>query len=217
MCSNAAAQLPKYALRCCGTRRHRGTSPTTMCSICQRVPGYTSRSRRTTRCARASLPHVCAGAYTDVFTGRQKLAFARRLGNDWQKLADYFEIPIDQRQSFTPGRRPEGVWEWLEARQRLRELRDALRYIGREDSVVELLAPPAMPAPPGVTWQGSPFPGLRHFTPDDAAIFFGRHQESTELLTRVQHERFVAVVGASGSGKSSLVAAGVLPRLHEIP
>src|SRR5262249_60188113 len=82
-----------------------------------------------------------------------------------------------------------------------------------------LVAPPRPPpaSPPGVIWQGSPFPGLRHFTPDDAAIFFGRNQETTELLVRVQQERFVAVVGASGSGKSSLVAAGVLPRLHPMP
>ena len=32
-------------------------------------------------------------AYTDVFTGRQKLVFARRLENNWQDLADYFDIP----------------------------------------------------------------------------------------------------------------------------
>jgi formylglycine-generating enzyme required for sulfatase activity len=153
-----------------------------------------------------------------VFTGRQKLAFARRLGDNWQDLADYFDIPTDQRHSFAPGREPQSVWEWLDARQRLPELLDALRYINRTDIVVEVLALPAPPASaPGVAWQGSPFPGLRHFTPDDAAIFFGRNQESTELLARVQRERFVAVVGASGSGKSSLVAAGVLPRLHEIP
>jgi formylglycine-generating enzyme required for sulfatase activity len=153
-----------------------------------------------------------------VFTGRQKLAFARRLENNWQDLADYFDMPSDQRHSFAPGREPQGVWEWLEARQRLPELLDALRYIDRADIVVEVLAPPATPASaPGVTWQGSPFPGLRPFTPDDATIFFGRNQETTELLARVQRERFVAVVGASGSGKSSLVAAGVLPRLHEIP
>ena len=124
----------------------------------------------------------------------------------------------NQRRSFAPGREPQGVWEWLEARQRLPELLDALRYIGRTDIVVEVLASPATPAStPGVNWQGSPFPGLRHFTPDDAAIFFGRSQETAELLARVQRERFVAMVGASGSGKSSLVAAGILPRLREIP
>jgi formylglycine-generating enzyme required for sulfatase activity len=71
-------------------------------------------------------------------------------------------------------------------------LLEALRYIDRTDLVVEVLAPPATPASaPGVTWQGSPFPGLRPFRPDDAAIFFGRHQETTELLARVQRERFV--------------------------
>jgi formylglycine-generating enzyme required for sulfatase activity len=153
-----------------------------------------------------------------VFTGQQKLAFAQRVRDNWQDLADYFDIPSDQRQRFAHGREPQGVWEWLEARQRLPDLLGALRYIGRTDIVVEVLAPPAPPtSAPGVTWQGSPFPGLRPFTPNDAAIFFGRGQETTELLARVQCERFVAVVGASGSGKSSLVAAGVLPRLHEIP
>lgn len=62
-------------------------------------------------------------------------------------------------------------------------------------------------------WQGSPFPGLRAFTPDDAPIFFGRGRETDELIRKVAENRFVAVVGASGSGKSSLVAAGLLPRL----
>ena len=72
-----------------------------------------------------------------MFTGRHKLAFARRLGDNWQDLADYFDIPVDQRQRFMPGREPQGVWEWLEARRRLEELLEALRYIDREDIVVE--------------------------------------------------------------------------------
>ena len=64
-------------------------------------------------------------------------------------------------------------------------------------------------------WKGSPFPGLRAFTPDDAPIFFGRGRETDELVRRLADtaSRFVVVVGASGSGKSSLVAAGLLPRL----
>lgn len=63
-------------------------------------------------------------------------------------------------------------------------------------------------------WQGSPFPGLRAFTPDDAPIFFGRGRETDELVRRLADGcRFLAVVGASGSGKSSLVAAGLIPRL----
>jgi Sulfatase-modifying factor enzyme 1 len=152
-----------------------------------------------------------------MFSGRQKLAFGRRLGQGWPDLADYFDIPADQWRGFTSGREPQGIWEWLEVRERLQELPEALRYIDRADIVVEILKPPSIPTPTSAaTWQGSPFPGLRHFTADDAAIFFGRTQETTELLERVRQERFVAVVGASGSGKSSLVAAGILPRLHEI-
>ncbi|MGV9365634.1 nSTAND1 domain-containing NTPase [Amycolatopsis sp. NPDC003731] len=68
----------------------------------------------------------------------------------------------------------------------------------------------AVPAP---LWQGSPFPGLRAFTPHDAPIYFGRGRETDELLARLAESRFLAVVGASGSGKSSLVGAGLLPRL----
>ncbi|MGW6928871.1 nSTAND1 domain-containing NTPase [Lentzea sp. NPDC054927] len=65
----------------------------------------------------------------------------------------------------------------------------------------------------GPRWQGSPFPGLRSFTPADAPIYFGRGRETDELVSRVDASRFVAVVGASGSGKSSLVGAGLIPRL----
>jgi hypothetical protein len=74
--------------------------------------------------------------------------------------------------------------------------------------------PPTSPAPPP-PWQGSPFPGLRAFTPDDAPIFFGRGRETDELIARLTDAscRALMVVGASGSGKSSLVAAGLLPRL----
>ena len=71
--------------------------------------------------------------------------------------------------------------------------------------------------PARLTWNGSPFPGLRAFTRDDGPIFFGRHREAEQLVDQLREpsRRFVVVVGASGSGKSSLVAAGLLPRLVE--
>lgn len=62
-------------------------------------------------------------------------------------------------------------------------------------------------------WTGSPFPGLRSFTEKEAPIFFGRGRETDELIRRIQSNRFVSVIGVSGSGKSSLVAAGAIPRL----
>jgi len=69
--------------------------------------------------------------------------------------------------------------------------------------------------PQAPVWPGSPFPGLRAFTPADAPIFFGRGRETDGLVSRLDNPtlRFLTVVGASGSGKSSLVAAGLIPRL----
>ena len=61
----------------------------------------------------------------------------------------------------------------------------------------------------------SPFPGLRAFTEEEEAVYFGREGEIEDLLRRLRGGcRFLAVVGASGSGKSSLVAAGLIPRLR---
>lgn len=55
-----------------------------------------------------------------------------------------------------------------------------------------------------------PYPGLRPFRQSEAKFFCGRSQHRIELLTKLDQSRFVAVVGASGSGKSSLVMAGLL-------
>jgi tetratricopeptide (TPR) repeat protein len=60
----------------------------------------------------------------------------------------------------------------------------------------------------------NPFPGLRTFETDENHLFFGREGQSDELLARLQRTRFLAVVGTSGSGKSSLVRAGLLPALY---
>jgi hypothetical protein len=59
----------------------------------------------------------------------------------------------------------------------------------------------------------SPFPGLRAFEVDESLLFFGRETHTEELLRRLSESRFLAVVGTSGCGKSSLVRAGLLPAL----
>ncbi|MFO7620206.1 MAG: hypothetical protein R6W81_02935, partial [Bacteroidales bacterium] len=56
----------------------------------------------------------------------------------------------------------------------------------------------------------NPFPGLRPFTPEENMFFFGRDNESREILDKLLKNRFVAVTGASGSGKSSLIRCGLL-------
>jgi WD40 repeat protein len=59
-----------------------------------------------------------------------------------------------------------------------------------------------------------PFPGLRPFLAEEDYLFFGREEQTAELLSLLRQHRFLAVVGTSGSGKSSLVRAGLLPALH---
>ena len=58
-----------------------------------------------------------------------------------------------------------------------------------------------------------PYPGLLSFTADDAERFFGREEVVDGIVTRLRVHPFLAVVGASGSGKSSVLRAGVAPRM----
>jgi len=59
-----------------------------------------------------------------------------------------------------------------------------------------------------------PYPGMRPFFESDAERFFGRDVELSRIIRRMgRGEREIYIIGASGSGKSSLVAAGLLPRL----
>ena len=76
-------------------------------------------------------------------------------------------------------------------------------------------------APPPGTAAICPYRGLNAFREEDAALFFGRDRVLDEpeqgLLHKVLTCPLVAVVGASGSGKSSVVRAGLLPRLRREP
>ena len=62
--------------------------------------------------------------------------------------------------------------------------------------------------------RANPFPGLRPFRSDEHHLFFGREEQTAALLQRLRMGRFLAVVGTSGSGKSSLVRAGMIAELH---
>ncbi|HWM88938.1 MAG TPA: serine/threonine-protein kinase, partial [Kofleriaceae bacterium] len=82
------------------------------------------------------------------------------------------------------------------------ELRDAIEDFERIGAVGPL---------PG----GNPYRGLRPFEADHRALFFGRASEIGAVIDRMRAESLVVVTGGSGSGKSSLCRAGVLPAVAD--
>ena len=61
---------------------------------------------------------------------------------------------------------------------------------------------------------GNPFPGLRPFRGNEADLFFGRESQVDVMVDKLARTHFLAVLGTSGSGKSSLVNCGLRPALH---
>jgi hypothetical protein len=91
------------------------------------------------------------------------------------------------------------------------------------DQGIAILAKAARGEPPGpdlrkhvdaVRASICPYRGLLHFREEDAPFFFGREAAINKLVEKVHHRPFVAAVSASGSGKSSVVRAGLVPQLR---
>ena len=82
-------------------------------------------------------------------------------------------------------------------------------------AVDRLCAELRRPVPTVSTAPSCPYPGMAPFREDQQDQFFGREPEQEELLQRLRLERFLAVIGPSGSGKSSLVQAGLIPALRQ--
>jgi len=59
----------------------------------------------------------------------------------------------------------------------------------------------------------NPFPGIRSYEIHEDELFFGRELQVKELIEKLSQTRFLAIVGSSGCGKSSLIKAGVIPAL----
>jgi WD40 repeat protein len=90
------------------------------------------------------------------------------------------------------------------APERLRELFDILRGPAGSGAAIA----------PEYWNEHCPFRSLQTFRPEDSWLFFGRDQETEELLARLGREPAVVVIGNSGSGKSSLIQAGLIPALE---
>ena len=107
----------------------------------------------------------------------------------------------------------------LEARQRLEKLESKYPYA---TGLPTIFLNPSVPVP---TWQDlgrivepdfSPYQGLFTFQIKDAPFFFGRENFTNQLVEAVQRQPLVVITGASGSGKSSVVFAGLIPQLHRL-
>ena len=110
------------------------------------------------------------------------------------------------------GRMPEFLAgrEWL-------DLRGGVADPDRIEELVAVLAGPEStlaPARGGAQSKGPPFRGLQVFEEEDADNFFGREALTQQLVEHLRGDRFLAVVGPSGSGKSSVVRAGLVPSLR---
>jgi hypothetical protein len=133
----------------------------------------------------------------------------------WRKLENFFASFINPDKTLAGGinayEAPDQFRQKFEThlRNRLDELLETLPIINPSQSV-------EIPLTNQPLWTDSPYPGLEAFTPEQSPIYFGRGREVDQLLTQFAESktRFVAIVGVSGSGKSSLVKAGLLPRLR---
>jgi WD40 repeat protein/ABC-type dipeptide/oligopeptide/nickel transport system ATPase component len=67
-----------------------------------------------------------------------------------------------------------------------------------------------------VRYTVNPFPGIRNFEPDEDYLFFGRTRQIEEVSALLSATRFLALIGYSGSGKSSLVKAGIIPAITRL-
>lgn len=134
----------------------------------------------------------------------------------WEKLQTFFDGFNNEDESINGGVNP---YESPDQFQRLWEqhLRDRLTQLVSAEPIIPTSSPQQDAEITGPeTWQGTPYPGLVAFSPDQWPIYFGRGAETDELIKLFAQPEvhFVAVVGASGSGKSSLVSAGLWPRLQ---
>ena len=127
-----------------------------------------------------------------------------------QDAAKFSFIPV-----LGPGSNPENLPPFLK-QQQCADLRDTASAPEQMRRVLKVL----MRRPSPLTreadyWrEHSPFRGLQAFDPEHSWLFFGRDGETEQLLRLLGREQLLGVVGNSGSGKSSLVRAGLLPALQ---
>lgn len=161
--------------------------------------------------ARCKSVAVCIGAEMGPWQRREQYSALERQVAEERRGAQFPVIPV-----LLPGAEsPYGFLKqntWVDFRT------------GLDDPIrLAVLGKAIRGEPPGPDAQSSaqqafsevcPYRGLLYFREQDAEFFCGREAATDQLLEAISNHRLVAVVGASGSGKSSVVRAGLTPRLR---
>jgi tetratricopeptide (TPR) repeat protein len=152
-----------------------------------------------------------------VFVGREGLGTIQKREMQFALARQATEEKAGRRFPVIPvlleGADPEAISGFL-ALNTWVDLRRQLEDAGALDAFVKALGPQTPETPAEVAAAICPFRGLNAFREEDAALFFGREAFSQRLLAHVLKRNLVAVIGRSGSGKSSVVQAGLLPLLR---
>jgi hypothetical protein len=164
----------------------------------------------------------------DGFSSGERDSGGRRNSPFCQALLDGLAGAADAAQG---GEAPDGVVSatelYLYLRQRLEPATDERNMrqtpglwplgghgIGEYIFLVDGLEP-KLPSAESLSAQTNPYRGLRPFEREHGALFFGRDEVTAALAAKVSSQPWTVVLGPSGSGKSSLVKAGVVPELLE--
>lgn len=140
----------------------------------------------------------------------------KRLRTLRDQLVEWFKLDELNDLAFDLGVR----WESLTGETIDRKATSLLEHLNQQLRIPELIGR-LHEVRPGIIWAlddlteaaEPPYRGLEFYREEDAPLFFGRATLTTELVKRLLDHPLLVVVGASGSGKSSVVRAGVIPAL----
>ena len=142
--------------------------------------------------------------------------FLYNRGKQWESnLAHHFAHETGNLPVIPLYRTPPDKLPHLPIRDRMMQALYATDEKSCQESIQRLCNEFKKPLLPRLALPLCPYLGLRPFTAQDSKHFFGRRSKVEELLVEVKRAPITFVIGPSGSGKSSLVAAGLVPELKK--
>ncbi|GAA1061061.1 hypothetical protein GCM10009573_24880 [Agromyces bracchium] len=168
------------------------------------------------------LQEIRAGGEEDLLAARLECGEHRTVVPDAERLVR--SDPLRERRwailataLYRSGRQADALAALRTARHRLADelgISPGAELVGLESAILNQDPALAPPEAPRSVEADCPYRGLRPFGTEDADAFFGRDADIRAALNRLEASPFLAISGASGSGKSSLLLAGIVPALR---